>query len=175
MDAMTGDATDSRGVRKIDKTNKLVWIFAGSAGLNRDEFIADFYDEDKKVADFFDRIHFDMILPTVQRPGQAILAFLSSLLSDDICSRNKDEGISVTKSVLYLFGQTVWKSARQIKTISRIACAKADFSRSNISLENFDEINISTEFTQSLKAMKNRERDNPSLKEKIKIIPLNNN
>jgi GTPase SAR1 family protein len=155
MDAMTGNSIDSKGIRRDDKTKKLIWIFAGSAGLNREDFIECFYKDDKKVVDFFDRIHFDIVLPTVEQPGQAILAFLSSLP----VPKDKDEQgkirseIKVAKAVLNLFGRTVWKGARQIKTICRIACSRS-IDWDNIQLDNFDGIDTSADFLSSLHAVR---------------------
>jgi len=165
MDAMTGDATDERGVRIKKRTKNLVWLFAGSAGANREDFIVRFHKEDLKVMDFFDRIHFDIILPNIQKPGQAILTFFSSL------DRPKEiVEIKVSRSVLLLFGRTVWKSTRQIKTICRIACAENKFNWENIYLECFNKVGISTEFTNSYRIVKTMENKNPTLKRKISII-----
>jgi hypothetical protein len=165
MDAMTGDATDNRGIRKTEHTKKLVWLFAGSAGLNRDEFIEYFREKDRKVIDFFDRIHFDIILPSVQKPGQAILTFLSSLDRP-----RKTKRIKVSRSVLYLFGRTTWKSARQIKTICRIACAKDGFNWNDINLGCFNGIDISIEFANSYEILMYKEKIDKKYKEKINVV-----
>ena len=125
MDAMTGDLTNEDGVLENRQAKNLIWMFAGSAGSNREEFIAKFQEEGNKVRDFFDRVHFDLILPSVDNPGQAILTFLSSLIRPPHNGGYLNK-ITVSKSVLNLFGRTVWKSAREIKTICRVACAKPD-------------------------------------------------
>lgn len=171
MDAMTGDAIDSKGIRRDDKTKKLIWLFAGSAGLNREDFIASFYKDDKKVVDFFDRIHFDIALPTVEQPGQAILAFLSSLpIPKDERGVMRSE-IKVTKAVLNLFGLTVWKGARQIKTICRVACSRG-IDWDNIQLENFDGIGVSMDFISSLQSVRNLAEEEGSDLNKLVTIKI---
>jgi hypothetical protein len=163
MDAMSGNATDKKGVKKPENTKKLVWLFAGSAALNRDGFLVYFNKAGRKIEDFFDRIHFEISLPSVQRPGQAILTFL--------CSLEPPEGmtnITVSKSVLYLFGRTAWKSTRQIKTICRIVNSK--FTWSDISLKHFEEIESPVEFVNTLKDIKKKESNGIFKDIKINII-----
>jgi len=167
MDAMTGNFTDEDGKVLKRKTNKLVWLFAGSAGSSRDEFIECFYNKDKKVVDFFDRIHFDMVLPTVDRPGQAILAFLSSLCMPYTFKKGKKDktvlSIKIQKDVLKLFGLTSWKSVRQMKTICRIAYAekiKPHIEKNEcITLDDFDGIMVSNEFHDTFEIIKNQKSD----------------
>jgi len=143
MDAMTGDEVDENGICTRNKTYKLVWFFAGSIGKKRADFISHFEKDEKKVTDFFDRIHFDLELPTVDKPGQAILTFLSALDPKPL------KKIKITKGVLHLFGRTLWKSARQIKTVCRVATAKCGFDWNNINLKCFEGISVSREFEES--------------------------
>ena len=154
MDAMTGNVMDDTGnLVKNAEARKLVWLFAGSAKISREEFVKEFYDHERKVADFFDRIHFYILLPSVQRSGQAILTFLSALDRPE----GKDR-ITVTQSVLYLFGRTVWKSARQIKTVCRIASARNRFDWDGaIDLKCFGGIDVLTEFVTTHKVVKDME------------------
>jgi hypothetical protein len=154
MDAMTGNVMDNKGnLVKNTEARKLVWLFAGSAKINREEFVKEFYEHERKVADFFGRIHFYILLPSVQSSGQAILTFLSALDRPE----GKDR-ITVTQSVLYLFGRTVWKSARQIKTICRIASARRRFDWDDvIDLNCFDGIDVLTEFVTTHKVVKEME------------------
>ena len=146
MDAMTGKRTDPEGVElkasKTDRVENLVWFFAGSSGLSRSEFISTFKEE-RKVSDFFDRIHFDLRLPSINDPGQAILTFLSSIKH---CWKKENGPNSITKEVLLLFGQVGWSSARQIMTICRIVAARAGNEESHVELSLFEDIIVSTEF-----------------------------
>jgi len=164
MDAMTGHVTNKEGnLVKDAEVRKLVWLFAGSAKITREEFINEFCDHERKVADFFDRIHFYLLLPSVQSSGQAILTFLSAL--DRPEGKNR---IKVKKSVLYLFGRTVWKSARQIKTVCRIASARRRFSWEDaIDMDCFDEIDVLMEFVTTHKIVKLMEQNDQELREVI--------
>jgi hypothetical protein len=135
MDAMTGSLTNDKGEFERNETERLVWIFAGSAALNKDKFILDFQRDDRKVPDFFDRIHFNLELPTVDEPGQAVLTFLSTLKQYIVSDSKSLSNVHVSKYILQLFGLTTWKSARQINTVCRIVYAKAGFTDDKIELK----------------------------------------
>jgi hypothetical protein len=153
MDAMTGTLTDDNGVDTKKKATNLIWIFAGSAESTKERFISSFRNDDRKVEDFFDRIHFCLELPTVDNPGQAILTFLSSL-KKLILSDNKNlDDIKVSTGVLKLFGRTAWKSGRQITTVCRIAYANSCFSINNIRMENFEHIDVASAFKSAYNEM----------------------
>ena len=158
MDAMTGTKTDEygmedRGKSKSSLSSNLIWFFAGSGGVTREEFIKKFRDTELKITDFFDRIHFDIKLPAVDDSGQAILTFLSSF--GDLIDKNEE--FCVCKRVLRLFGCTKWESARQIITICRVANAKnkltEDGAKKILNFEFFRGINLCPEFTQTYNAI----------------------
>ncbi len=135
MDAMTGSLTNDKGELEKNETERLIWIFAGSAALNEEGFISKFQPDDRKVTDFFDRIHFNLVLPTVDEPGQAILTFLSTLKQFIVSDGKSLSDVHVSKYILQLFGRTAWKSARQINTVCRIVYAKASFTNGTINLK----------------------------------------
>lgn len=147
MDAMTGSRTNDKGVTmgdfKSGTVENLVWFFAGSAGATRQEFMSQIKEDERKVIDFFDRIHFDMQLPAVENPGQAILTLMSAI--DTFWGKNKPREISI--KVLLAFACTRWTSTRSIMTICRVAAAhqKAD-TNETITLELFERIDTSEEF-----------------------------
>jgi|GEM_PF-2982653 len=143
MNPMTGTNVNAEGCAERRQVNNLVWIFAGSAYSTPEEFIAGF-SKDRKVTDFFDRVHFNLVLPTVDTPGQAILAFIISLKKS-----NPTGHIKIEKRVLHLFGRTAWKSVRQISTICRIVQSTTDFDWNNIKLENFENVNSLSEFIKA--------------------------
>lgn len=159
MDAMTGTRMDEYGMEKDFKlksctSRNLIWIFAGSGGADREEFIRCFKGEELKVADFFDRIHFDIKLPSADHPGQVILTFLSSLRR--LLDPNKDLGIKFSIKVLYLFAQTRWQSSRQIMTICRVIFSKkynAHNTQFELNFEDFKDMDVSPEFEKIYKEL----------------------
>jgi hypothetical protein len=135
MDAMTGSFTNDKGELEKNETERLVWVFAGSAALRTEDLVLNFQRDDKKVTDFIDRIHFSLVLPTVDEPGQAILTFLSTLKQFIEADSKSLSNVYVSKYILRLFGLTAWKSARQINTVCRIVYAKATFTDDKIELK----------------------------------------
>jgi hypothetical protein len=154
MDAMTGDRANNQGVvdRKIEK--KLVWFFAGSQGVTRKEFIESFRGDERKVVDFFDRIHFDIALPSVSDPGQSILTLLATIKK---LKGEENAPKKISLKVLKLFSSSQWKSARQIVTTCRIAMSRlsGDVITSNI----FGNIHVSDEFDRVYKALEEEKED----------------
>ncbi|MCL2065701.1 MAG: hypothetical protein FWG98_15205 [Candidatus Cloacimonetes bacterium] len=125
--------------------------------MDKEEFIEACKKTERKVHDFFDRIHFDLILPSIDEPTQAQLIFLNTIRE---VQPNNDfiNVIQVKRSVLYLFGMTLWESARQIRTICRVAVAKKYGANDNIKdiemgtlieLKHFKDIKISNKFSES--------------------------
>ncbi|OCA02731.1 hypothetical protein AC781_08825 [Akkermansia glycaniphila] len=159
MDAMTGTRMDEYGMEKDLKlksctSRNLIWIFAGSGGADREEFIKCFKCDELKVADFFDRIHFDIKLPSADHPGQVILTFLSSLKR--LIAPNKELIIKISIKVLYLFAQTRWKSSRQIMTICRVIFSKkynANKNKFELNFEDFKDMDVSPEFEKIYKEL----------------------
>jgi hypothetical protein len=140
LEAMTGKYRNEDGGTLGYKTSNLIWVFAGSTGIKKNDFIQTFEKDEKKVRDFFDRIHFHIELPSVKNSSaQAILHFLSMVRKYQISynSKNKIEknDIQISESVLALFGLTHWKSARQIDTIIKAASVY-------ISLNKFETITL---------------------------------
>ena len=65
--------------------------------------------------------------------------------------------IKIEKGVLYLFGATQWDSARQIKTVCRVATSKKTFIWNKpISLDNFKGITNSKEFVKTWLYLKDK-------------------
>lgn len=153
MDAMTGTRMDEYGMEKDRKlksctSTNLVWIFAGSGGAKREEFIECFKGDELKVEDFFDRIHFDIKLPSTDHPGQVILNFLSALKR--LIQPNMH--LIISTKVLHLFGQTRWKSSRQIMTICRVAFSKKynpGLSQLKLEFRDFEDMDASPEFKKA--------------------------
>lgn len=159
MDAMTGSRTNENGVTMKDfksgTVEDLVWFFAGSAGATRQEFMNQLKMDERKVIDFFDRIHFDIQLPEVSEPGQAILTLMSGIKQ----YWEKDElptKISIT--VLLAFACTRWSSTRSIMTICRVAAAHQD-AGDEIHLDLFEGIDTSEEFHKQCIYIKNHVHD----------------
>lgn len=161
MDAMTGSRTNDKGISmknfKSGTVENLVWFFAGSAGATRQEFMSQLKDDERKVIDFFDRIHFDIQLPSVNEPGQAVLTMLSSIKSywkqDQLPKR-------ISKKVLLAFACTKWTSTRSILTICRIAAAHPNAQNSDeIRLEFFEGIDTSEEFLKQYNFIKEHVND----------------
>lgn len=154
MDAMTGSRTNDIGETmesfKSGTVENLIWFFAGSAGSTRQEFMNQIKTDERKVIDFFDRIHFDMQLPDVETPGQAILTLMSAIKT--YWAKDKlPKQISI--KVLLAFACTQWTSTRSIMTICRVAAAAhedadsdADIDSDVITLELFEGIDTSEEF-----------------------------
>jgi|GEM_PF-4102266 len=157
MDAMTGDRTNEKGnhVRHRDTIPKtVIWFFAGSGGITRNDFIENF-DDAPKIKDFFDRIHFDIRLPFSDNPGQAILVMLNKLIQPD-----NNKTVYVSEEVLKLFGTVKWKSTRLISTIMDIINVKIKDAKETtdnrkwtnhnniilVTLNLFDHIKIDPEF-----------------------------
>lgn len=156
MDAMTGSRTDDKGISmknfKSGSVENLVWFFAGSAGVTRQEFMSQLKKDERKVIDFFDRIHFDIQLPSVTEPGQAILTMLSSIKSywkqDQLPKK-------ISKKVLLAFACTKWSSTRSIMTICRVAAAHPNAQNADeIKLEIFEGIDTSEEFLKQYNFIK---------------------
>lgn len=146
MDAMTGSRTDDLGVTmrnaKSGNVQGLVWFFAGSAGRTRREYVQKFSKVDRKVRDFFDRVHFSVELPGVDVAGQAILQALNSIRLYD-----KKKNIEmVHKNVLLLFGATPWTSSRQLNTVCRLALADPSRSGTRLELAEFYQLGTLKEF-----------------------------
>ena len=138
LEAMTGKYRNSDGEALDYETNHLIWVFAGSTNTKKTDFIQMFEKEEKKVRDFFDRIHFYLELPSVRNSAdQAILHFLSMVKKyQKEHKKRKGENadrIKISKSVLALLGLTPWKSARQIDTIIKAA---------SVSMKDFDTIKL---------------------------------
>lgn len=162
MDAMTGIRTDRHGVAmntfKSGSLENLVWFFAGSGGVTRKEFVKNFRKEERKVTDFFDRIHFDLDLPSLDDPGQAILTLLNSIKT---CWQQGAEGrypLSISGSVLLLFGCIKWRSARQIMTVCRIASTNTE-STETVTLGAFATIYAPNEFHELFNIIKDKFED----------------
>lgn len=156
MDAMTGARTNDKGISmknfKSGTVENLVWFFAGSAGATRQEFMSQLKNDERKVIDFFDRIHFDIQLPSVNEPGQAVLTMLSSIRSywkqDQLPQK-------ISKKVLLAFACTKWSSTRSIMTICRVAAAHPDAKNTDeIKLEFFEGIDTSEEFLKQYSFIK---------------------
>lgn len=147
MDAMTGSRTNDKGVTmknfKSGTVENLVWFFAGSAGATRQEFMNQVKNEERKVIDFFDRIHFDMQLPSVKESGQAILTLISAI--ETYWEKDKLPS-KISIKVLLAFACTRWNSTRSIMTICRVAAAHKDATNPVITLELFEGIDTSEEF-----------------------------
>lgn len=153
MDAMTGSRTNDIGVTmesfKSGTVENLIWFFAGSAGSTRQEFMNQIKTDERKVIDFFDRIHFDMQLPDVEAPGQAILTLMSAIKTYWEKDRLPKQ---ISIKVLLAFACTQWTSTRSIMTICRVAAAAAhedvDSGADNdvITLNLFEGIDTSEEF-----------------------------
>jgi hypothetical protein len=132
-------------------------LFAGSIGKRREDFIEEFGKEERKVHDFFDRIHFDLILPSIDEPAQAQLIFLNAIR--DVQPNSKHiTAIQIERPVLYLFGMTLWESARQIRTICRVAVSRKHDKQEKINdievgtvvkLHHFKDIKISNNFSEA--------------------------
>jgi len=126
MDPMTGSPTDARGLRISDvgfgEGQGLYWFFAGSAAGTRDSFVAAFYEKDKKVQDFFDRIQVYIELPGVSTPGEAMLQALVNLGQ----SKSGKSIIAIEKAVLLAFGSTNWESARQLQTACQLIAIRVE-------------------------------------------------
>lgn len=154
MDAMTGSRTNDKGVAmknfKSGTVENLVWFFAGSAGATRQEFMNQLKSNERKVIDFFDRIHFDMKLPGVEEPGQAILTLMSAIKEywkKDKLSAERDKlPTEISIKVLLAFACTKWTSTRSIMTICRVAAAHKKADDKKITLELFEGIDTSEEF-----------------------------
>jgi hypothetical protein len=147
MDAMTGSRTTDLGLSmkgsKSGKVSGLVWFFAGSAGRNREEFTRRLRKIDRKVDDFFDRIHFHLDLPGADHAGQAIVQALASIHKYD---QSRNQAIAVVqpkvelieKNALLLLGATPWSSVRQLDTICRLAIGQLGSSESSLLLKHFE-------------------------------------
>ena len=146
MDAMTGSRTDENGVAmralKSGSVENLVWFFAGSAGATRQEIMCRLNQKERKVIDFFDRIHFDLQLPAVEVPGQAILTLMSAIKS---YWNNASLPTRISIKVLLAFACTRWNSTRSIMTICRVAAAKWN-NEPEITIDLFEDIDTSEEF-----------------------------
>lgn len=161
MDAMTGVRTNDKGIRmkefKSGTVENLVWFFAGSAGATRQEFMNSLRKDERKVMDFFDRIHFDLQLPSVSDPGQAILTLLSAIESfwpKDILPKK------ISIKVLLAFACTKWSSTRSIMTICRVAAAKYKSHYEQIELDLFDGIDTSEDFHKQYSFIREHVKDN---------------
>ena len=154
MDAMTGSRTNENGVVMKDfksgTVENLVWFFAGSSGTTRQEFMNQLKGDERKVIDFFDRIHFDMTLPEVGNPGQAILTLMSAI--KEFWGNNKPSKISI--KVLLAFACTKWTSTRSIMTICRVAAAHKNEDPDVIRIELFEGIDTSEIFHKQCKYIK---------------------
>lgn len=155
MDAMTGSRTNENGIEmknfKSGTVENLVWFFAGSSGTTRQEFMNQLKGDERKVIDFFDRIHFDMTLPEVGNPGQAILTLMSAI--KEFWGKNKPSKISI--KVLLAFACTKWNSTRSIMTICRVAAAHKNENSDVIRIELFEGIDTSEIFHKQCKYIKN--------------------
>lgn len=161
MDAMTGSRTDDRGISmknfKSGSVENLVWFFAGSAGTTRQEFMSQLEAHERKVIDFFDRIHFDIQLPSVNEPGQAVLTMLSSIRS---YWKKNQLPKKISKKVLLAFACTKWSSTRSIMTICRVAAAHPNAQNTDeIKLEIFEGIDTSEEFLKQYNFIKEHVTD----------------
>ncbi len=147
MDAMTGSRTNDKGVTmenfKSGTVENLIWFFAGSAGATRQEFMNQLKSNERKVIDFFDRIHFDMQLPAVEESGQAILTLMSAIKT--FWQKNQLP-TKISIKVLLAFACTKWTSTRSIMTICRVAAAHPKSHDDEITLELFKGIDTSQEF-----------------------------
>ena len=159
MDAMTGSRTNENGVTMKDfksgTVEDLVWFFAGSAGATRQEFMNQLKMDERKVIDFFDRIHFDIQLPEVSEPGQAILTLMSGI--KQYWEKN-ELPTKISIAVLLAFACTRWSSTRSIMTICRVAAAHQD-AGSEINLDLFEGIDTSEEFHKQCIYIKNHVHD----------------
>jgi len=153
MDAMTGTKVNDDGTpdNSIEK-GKLIWFFAGSGGVTRADFIDTYKDDgDRKVVDFFDRIHIDIKLPSVLDNGQTILFMLNSIkkyVSGDLPS-------CIDSNVLRLFSYTRWTSARQIETICRVAMTRIK-NKDHVSMEMFKGIDLVEGFSETIDDLSSR-------------------
>lgn len=164
MDAMTGSRTNENGVAmkafKSGTVENLVWFFAGSTGTTRQDFMNQLKDDERKVIDFFDRIHFDMKLPSVEQPGQVILTLMSAIKS--FWDKGKvPQKISI--KVLLAFACTKWTSTRSIMTICRVAAAHPKANDGEITLDLFEGIDTSEEFLKQFKYIKKHVDDTSTI------------
>jgi hypothetical protein len=162
MDAMTGNRTTELGLSmkgsKSGKVAGLVWFFAGSAGRNREEFTRRLRKIDRKVTDFFDRIHFHIDLPGADHAGQAIVQALASIKKYDQ-ARNRNSSTTrlgiklIEKNALLLLGATPWSSVRQLDTICRLAIGRLAEGEAVLNMAHFEGVGTIESFHTTWEAV----------------------